>query len=125
MRMAFCLFGDPILVCRRFRSFLLPMLEYCSPVCMSAAVSHLRLLDHLVSKAIRLNDGHVVCDLEHKRRVGVLRMFYKIRCNLNHAVESAASDVHAPVRLIRMLFLFIPCIFIIQDRAQFSMRRAI
>ena len=64
------------------------MLEYCSPVWMSAAASHLGVLDRVVSKAVRLSDGLVVCDLEHRRRVAALCMFYKIRCNPNHALEA-------------------------------------
>ena len=53
----------------------LPALEYCSPVWMSAASSHLCLLDHVVSKAVRLTDGLIVCDLKHRRRVIALCMF--------------------------------------------------
>ena len=51
------------------------MLEFCSPVWMSAAASHLGLLDRVVSNAIRISDGLVVCDLEHRRRVAALCMF--------------------------------------------------
>ena len=52
--MALCLFGDPVLVSRCFWRFLLLVLEYCSSVWMSAAVSHLDLLDRVVSKVVRL-----------------------------------------------------------------------
>ena len=45
----------------------LHVLEYCSPVWMSAAASHLGLHYPVVPKAERLNDGLVVYDLEHKR----------------------------------------------------------
>ena len=55
------LFADAVLVLRCFWSFLLPVLEYCSPVWMSAAASHLGLLDCLISKAVRLGDDFVVC----------------------------------------------------------------
>ena len=61
------------------------MLEYCSPVWMSEAVSHLGLPDRVVSKAVRLSDGLVVCDLRHRRHVAVLCIFYRIRRNPNHA----------------------------------------
>ena len=61
------------------------MLEYCSPVCMSAASSHLGLLYRVVSKTVRLSDGLVASDLKHRRRVAALCMFYKIHCNPNHA----------------------------------------
>ena len=56
------MFGDPVLVLRWFWSFLLPVLEYCSPLWMSAAASHLGLIDRVVPKAVRLNDVLVVCD---------------------------------------------------------------
>ena len=39
---------------RCFWSFLHPVLENCSPVCMSAAASHLSLLDCVMSKEERL-----------------------------------------------------------------------
>ena len=45
---------------------MLSELEYCSSVWMSAATSHLRLLDRLASKAKGLSDGPVVCGLEHR-----------------------------------------------------------
>ena len=48
MRKALCLFGDPILVSMYFWSFLVPVLEYCSPVWMSVATSHPGLLDCVV-----------------------------------------------------------------------------
>ena len=57
MRKALCLVGDPVLVLRYLWSFLLPVLEYCSPVLMSAADSHFGLLDRVVSKAVSLKSG--------------------------------------------------------------------
>ena len=80
---------------------MLTMLEYCSPVCMSTAVFHLRLLDYVVSKAKRLSDGLMVCDLEHRRCFAALRMFYKICDNPAHALEAALPMVSVPVRLTR------------------------
>ena len=62
------------------------MFEYCSPVWMSAAASHLGLLDRVVSKAVRLSDGMVVRVLKYRCRVITLCMFYKIYCNPNHAL---------------------------------------
>ena len=50
-----------------------------------AATFYLRLLDRVVSKAVRLSGGLVVFDLELRRRVTALCGFYKIRCNPNHA----------------------------------------
>ena len=61
MRRTLYLFGDPVLGSSCFWSFLLPLLEYFSPVWMPAAASH---LDRVVSKAVRLSDGLVVGDFE-------------------------------------------------------------
>ena len=102
MKHALCLFADTILVSMCFWSFLLPVLEYCSPVWMSSAASHLGLLDHVVSKAVRHSDGLLVCDLEHRHRVTALYMFYKIHCNHNHALETAFPQVYVPAWLTRL-----------------------
>ena len=73
MRKALCLFGEPLLVFEVFWTFLLPVIEYYSPIWMSAKASHLRLLDYVVSKAVRLSDSLVECDLEYRRhRVAAL-----------------------------------------------------
>ena len=102
MRKALCMFGDPVLVLRWFWSFLLPVLEYCSPLWMSAAASDLGLFDRVVSKAVRISYGLVVCDLKHRRRVAAFCMFYKIPRNPNHNLEAALPEVHVPGRLIRL-----------------------
>ena len=79
------------------------MLEYCFPVWMSAAASHLCLLDRVASKAVKLSDDLVVCDLKHRRRVVALCMFYKICCNPNHALEAALHQVYVPAKLTRLV----------------------
>ena len=43
-------FRDVAAVAKCFWAFILPVLEYCSPVWMSAATSHLSLLDRVVAK---------------------------------------------------------------------------
>ena len=43
--------------------FVLPVLEYCSAVWCSAADTHLRLLDRVVSGASFLTGGVFACDL--------------------------------------------------------------
>ena len=40
----------------------LPVLEYITPVWMSAAASHIGLLDRVVSKTVRLSDDLIMCD---------------------------------------------------------------
>ena len=58
-------------------------------------------LDRVVSKAVRLSDGLVVCYLEHRRRVAALSMFYKISCYSNHSLEAALPSVSVPMKLTR------------------------
>ena len=55
-------FRDVAIVAKCFWAFLLPVLEYCSSVWMSAATSHLSLLDRVVSQVSRLSGGSVSCD---------------------------------------------------------------
>ena len=76
--------------------------QYCSPVSMSSAASHFRFFDRVESKAVRLSDGLVVCDLEHRRCVVALCMFYKIRCNANLALKAALPPVRVLARLTRL-----------------------
>ena len=61
-----------------FLAFILPVLVYCSPVWMSAAISHLLLLDHVVGRASQLSGGSVSCDLWYRRKVASLCVFFKI-----------------------------------------------
>ena len=50
-------FHDRLLLGRGFRGFVLPVLEYCSAVWCSAADTHLKLLDRIVSGANFLTGG--------------------------------------------------------------------
>ena len=74
-------FHDKLLIGRCFWGFVLPVLEYCSAVCCSAADTNLKLLDRVVSGACYLAGGVLNCDISHRRSVAVLCMLYKIRCN--------------------------------------------
>ena len=64
-----------------FRGFVLPVLEYCSAVWCSAADTHLKLLDRVVSAAGFLTGCVFECDIAHRRSVAVLCIPYKIGCN--------------------------------------------
>ena len=90
-------FHDRLLLGRCFRVFLLPVLEYCSAVWCSAADTHLKLLDRVVSGASFLTGGVFECDLAHRRSVAVLCMLYKIRCNPMHPLSGALPVPHEPV----------------------------
>ena len=71
-------------------------MEYSSAAWCSAADTHLRLLDRVVSGASFLTGGVFECDLAHRRSVAVLCMLYKIRCNPMHLLYSALA---MPVRV--------------------------
>ena len=79
----------------------MPVLEYCSAVWCSAADSHLKLLDRVVSGACFLAGGMLNCDLFHRRSVTVLWMLYKIRCNPKHPLCGALPVSYMPVRVTR------------------------
>ena len=101
LRKAVSVFRDTSLVERCFWSFLLPVMEYCSPVWMSAATCHLNLLDKIVRSASRLSGGRITCNLEHRRNVASLCMFYKIRGNQSHSVHSLIPPARGARRATR------------------------
>ena len=79
----------------------LPVLEYCSAVWCSAADTHLKLLDPVVSGACFLDGGVLNCNLSYRRSVVVLCMLYKIRCNPKHPLCGAPPVPYVPVRVTR------------------------
>ena len=88
LRKSWQVFHDRLLLGRWFRGFVLPVLEYCSAVWCSAADTHLRQLDRIVSGVSFLTGG-VMGGLAHHLSVAVLCMLYKIRCNLMHPLYGA------------------------------------
>ena len=92
-------FHDRSLLGRCYRGFVLPVLDYCSAVWCSAADTHLRLLDRVVSGASILTGGVLECDLSHRRSVSVLCMLYKIGCNPVHPLCGALHVPYVPVRV--------------------------
>ena len=50
LRKTMSVFRDVAIIAKCFWAFILPVIEYCSPVWMSAATSHLSLLDRVVSQ---------------------------------------------------------------------------
>ena len=65
----------------------------------SAADTHLKLLDRVVSGASFLTGGVFECDLAHRRSVAVLCMLYKIRCNPLHPLYRALPVPYVPVKV--------------------------
>ena len=101
LRKSWQLYHDKLILWRCFRGFVLPVLEYCSAVRCSAADTHIRLLDPVVSSASFVTDGVFECDLAHRRSVAVLCMLYKIRCNPMHPLHGALPVPYVPVRVAR------------------------
>ena len=102
LRKSWLVFHDRLLLGRCFWGFVLPVLEYCFTSWCSAADTHLRLLDRVVSGASFLTGGVFVCDLVHRRSVAVLCMLYKIRCNSMHPLYGALPVPYVPVRVTRV-----------------------
>ena len=103
LRKVSSLFSDAEVVTRSFWSYILPLLEYCSPVWSSAAACHLSLLDRIVRRAASLSEGKVKCDLVHRRQVASLCMFFKIFHNEEHPVRSHFPPLFVPTRFTRRI----------------------
>ena len=88
LRKTMSVFRDVAVVAKCFWAFILPVLEYCSPVWMSAATSHLSLLDRVVGQVSQLlSGGSVSCDHWHNRKVASLCVFFKIDSLVDHPVR--------------------------------------
>ena len=70
-----------------------------SAVWCSAADTHLKLLDRVVSGARFLTGGVFECDIAHRRSVAILFMLYKIGCNPVHPLNGALTGPYVPVRV--------------------------
>ena len=101
LRMYWRVFHDRFLIGRCFWGFVLPVLEYCSAVWCSAADTHLKLLDRVVSGACFSAGSVLNCNLSHRRSVAMLCMLYKIRCNQMHPLCGTLPEPYAPVRVTR------------------------
>ena len=104
LRKSWRVFHDRSILGRCFRGFVLPVLEYCSAVCCSAADTHLKLLDRAVSGARFLTGGMFECDISHRRSLAVQCMPYKIRCNPVHPLNGALPGQYVPARLHAVLW---------------------
>ena len=63
LRRAWRIFYDQDMLLQCFRSFVLPLLEYCSPVWGSSAECNVRLLDRVVKLAPIMLIGDLQCNL--------------------------------------------------------------
>ena len=71
LRKSFRIFGDHDVLLRCFNSFILPCLEYCSPVWSSAANSHLKLLDKNL-RVCKFLIPNLTISLQHRRFISSL-----------------------------------------------------
>ena len=99
LRKSWWVFHDRSLLGRCFRGFIVPVLEYCSAVWCSAADTHRKLLDRVVSGAWFLTGGVLECDISHHGWMAVLCMLYKIRCNPVHPLNGALPGPYVPLRV--------------------------
>ena len=84
-----------------FRSFVLPLLEYCSPVWMSAATRDLQLLDKVARGGRFLFPNCDNYDLDHRRMVSCLSVFHKLYFNNEMHLSSMIPGPFQPTRLTR------------------------
>ena len=101
LRKSWQVFHDRLLLGICFRSFVIPVLECCSAVWCSAADTHLKLLDRVVSGASFLTGGVFECDHAHSQSAAVFCILYKIRCNPVHPRYGALPVPDVPVRIRR------------------------
>ena len=87
LRKTMSVFQYVAVVAKCFWAFILPVLEYGSPLWMSAATYHLLLLDCIASQLSRLSGESVSCDPWHRRKVASLSVFFKIDSLVDHPVS--------------------------------------
>ena len=88
---SFGVFGDRN-VLRCFNSYILPCLEYCSPVWSSAADSHLKLLDGSL-RACKFLTPNFAVSLLHHLSISFLYMLYKIFHNPLNPLHSELPNL--------------------------------
>ena len=67
----------------------------------SAADTHIKLLDRVVSGARFLTVGVFEWTIAHRRSVAILCMLYRMRCNPVHPLNFALPGPYEPVRITR------------------------
>ena len=77
LRKSFRIFGDHDVLLRCFNSFILPCLEYCSPVWSFAVDSHLKLLDKNL-RACKFIIPNLTISLQHRRFISYCVCFTRI-----------------------------------------------
>ena len=92
---------DTSVLPRCYNAFVLPILEYCSPVWGSAAECHLQLLECQVCSVARLCPDQNFLSLSCQHRVAWLSMLYKVNSNSNHCLFSELPSASTRIRHTR------------------------
>ena len=98
LRLVKRIFVDTSVILRCYYAFVLPILEYCSPVWGSAAECHLQLLERQVYSVARLCPDQNFLSLSHRCRVAGLSMLYMVNSNSNHSLFSELPSASTRVR---------------------------
>ena len=98
LRLAKCIFVYTSVLLRCYFTFVLPILEYCSPVWGSAAEYYLQLLERQVYSVADLCPDQSCLPLCHQRRVAGLSMLYKVNSNSYHCLFSELPSSSTRVR---------------------------
>ena len=101
MRRAWRVFGSVDILRRCFSCFVLPLLEHCSPMWLSAADCQLRLLDGIVKRATFMLEGVVPCNLSRRCGVAEICILFKIYSRVDHPLGIFLLEVFVPVRVTR------------------------
>ena len=83
VRKASYIYKDEEINATCFRSFVLPLLEYCSPVWVSASARDLSLLDRVArgGRFLFSDNTNSSYDLAHRRKISCLSLFHKFHFN--------------------------------------------
>ena len=100
LRKSFRIFGNHDVLLKCYNSFILPCLEYCSPVWSFAADSHIKLLDRNL-QVCKFLIPNLTISLQHRRFICSLCMLYKIFHNPSHPLHSELSNMFHPRRVTR------------------------
>ena len=101
LRKSFRIFQDQDILWRCFNSFILPCLEYCSPVWSSAAHSLLKLLDKNL-RACKFSIPNLTISLQHRRFISSLSMLYELFHNPYHPLHSELPNLFRPMKVIEV-----------------------
>ena len=100
LRLVKRLFVETSVLLRCYYAFVLPILEYCSPV-LGSATECLQLLERLVYSVARLCPDQTFLSLCCRHHVAALCMLYNVNLNSNHSLFSELPSAAVRVRQSR------------------------